>query len=526
MSLRTRLVLFAVIVAFAVIAPSALASSCQVNAPSFSDPGNALFDSGGFEFDTTDPNSGTPDVFATLGDGGANPPDGSPAGPRGLTDSWDHWGALFVGGDAEFNRYTSTDNNSCAFEDSGQQLVFPTLSIDGLDVQRKFFVSRAGLPGVRLLELVHNPRSTPVTTTVQVGDAGSADNEGDLGSDSDTAVSASSTGDTKLDASDLWGVTTSTLTDTVEETPLGHVFDGAGGADRVDFVTLTGTNPLTGSTNDNLAYRWENVAIAPGQTAAFVSYEIQEVVGNGDAVESNGLARDTAHAMERASLSSIYAGMSDGEIAAVRNWPKPQPTAAIAPLSRVDDATAVALSAAGSAASSAAGICQGASFAWDFGDGTTGTGPAPTHRFKAGAHNVRLTVTNSCGTSATATQPISVSHLRPRARLTKRLKFGGLAHGRVFVTLNSKLAATATIVGTIPPGIARHASAARISRTVLKTSATLRPGRPARVRLRLRKHAVTALRRLHSPFILTLTIRVRDVDRNSTRLVTRASVRF
>lgn len=526
MPVRTLLVAFALAVAFAVLAPSALAGTCQLNAPAFNDPGNALFDSGGFEFDTVDPNSGTPNVFATLGDGGSNPPDGAPAGPRGLTDSWDHWGALFVGGDAEFNRYTSSDSNSCAFEDSGQQLVFPTLSIDGLDVQRKFFVARGGLPGVRLLELVHNPRSTPVTTTVQVGDAGSADNEGDLGSDNDTAVSATSTGDTTLDASDLWGVTTSTLTDTVEETPLGHVFDGLGGADRVDRVTLTGTGPLTGSPNDNLAYRWENVAIAPGQTAAFMSYEIQEVVGNGDAVLSNGLAKDTAHAMESASLSSIYAGMTDGEIAAVRNWPKPHPTAAIAPLSKVNDATAVGLSAVGSAASSAAGICQGASFAWDFGDGTTGSGPAPTHRFKASAHTVRLTVTNSCGTSATAMQPISVSHLRPRARLTKRLKFGGLAHGRVFVTLNSKLTATATIVGTIPPGIARQASIARISRTVLRSSATLRPGRPAHIRLRLRKHAASALRHLHSPFILTLSIRVRDVDRNATRLVTRASVRF
>src|SRR5919198_3223906 len=166
MPLRTLLVAIALGVAFAVLAPSAFAGTCQINAPSFSDPGNALFDSGGYEYDTVDPNSGTPDVFATLGDGGANPPDGTPVGPRGLEDSWDHWGALFVGGDAAFNRYTSTNSDSCAFDDAGQQLVFPTLSIDGLDVQRKFFVGRSGLPGVRLLELIHNPRSTPVTTSV------------------------------------------------------------------------------------------------------------------------------------------------------------------------------------------------------------------------------------------------------------------------------------------------------------------------------------------------------------------------
>jgi PKD domain-containing protein len=523
MPLRTLLVASALAVVFAVLAPSALASTCQLNAPSASDPGNALFDSGGFEFDTIEPGDPAPEVFATLADGGSNPPDGAPAGPIERTDSWDHWGALFVGGDGETNRYTSTDENSCALIDAGQELVFPVVTIAGLDVQRTFFVGSKGLPGVRLVELVHNPRANPITTSIQVGDTHSEDQLGDLGSDGDTVVASSSDGNTSLGTSDLWGVTAPQLDGDPSDVSLAHVWDGRGGADQIDSVTLTGTDIVP---QDNLAYRWDNVTVGPGQTVAFLSYEIQQATEASDAALWNSFAADAARAREAAPLQEIYAGMSDQEIAAVRNWPKPQPTAAIAPLSKVDDATAVGLSAVGSAASSAAGICQGANFAWDFGDGATATGPAPSHRFKAGAHTVRLTVTNSCGTSATATQPISVSHLRPRARLTKRLKFGGLAHGRVFVTLNSKLAATATIVGTLPPGIARHASIARISRTVLKTGATLRPGRPARVRLRLRKHAVTALRRLHSPFILTLSIRVRDVDRNSTRLVTRASVRF
>jgi PKD domain len=523
MSLRTLLVAAALAVAFAVLAPSALAGTCQLNAPSASDPGNALFDSGGFEFDTIAPDDPTPEVFATLADGGSNPPDGTPAGSNERTDSWDHWGALFVGGDSEANRYTSTDENSCALIDAGQELVFPVVTIGGLDVQRTFFVGAKGLPGVRLVELLHNPRANPITTSIQVGDNHAEDQLGDLGSDGDTVVASSSDGNGSLGPSDLWGVTASQLDGDPSDASLAHVWDGRGGADQIDFVTLTGTDTVP---QDNLAYRWDNVTVAPGETVAFLSYEIQQDTEANDAIVWNALAADAARAREAAPLQEVYAGMSDQEIAAVRNWAKPAPTAAIAPLRSVSDGAAVTVSSAGSAPSSAPGICGGASYAWDFGDGTTASGTAPSHRFKAGAHTVRLTVTNSCGVSASATQPISVSHLRPRARLAKRLRFGGLAHGRVFVTLSSKLAATATIVGTIPPGIARQASIARISRTVLKTSVTVRPGRPARVRLRLRKHAANALRRLHSPFILTLSIRVRDVDRNSTRVVTRSSVRF
>jgi hypothetical protein len=523
MTSRTVLVALALGIAFGILAPSALAATCQLNAPSASDPGNALFDSGGYEFDTINPGDPTPEVFATLGDGGSNPVDGSPPGPQEREDSWDHWGALFVGGDGASNKYTSTDDNSCSVQNSGRELVFPTVTIAGLDVQRTFFVGAKGLPGVRLVELVHNPRANPITTSIQVGDTHAESGLGDLGSDEDTVVSSSSDGDASLAPSDLWGVTAGGLMGLPSDDTLAHVWDGRGGADRIDSVTLTGTDTVP---QDNLAYRWDNVTIAPGETVAFVSYEIQQATEANDLTVWNSLAADAARTREAAPLQEIYAGMSDPEIAAVRNWPKPQPTAAIAPLSRLNDGAAVTLSSAGSAASSAPGICGGASYAWDFGDGATGSGTAPSHRFKAGSHTVRLTVTNSCGASASSTQPISVSHLRPRARLARRFRFGGLASGRIFVTLSSKLAATATVVGTIPPGIARQASVARISRTVLKTSATLRPGRPARVRLRLRKHAANALRHLHSPFILTLTIRVRDVDRNSTRLVTRSSVRF
>ena len=470
MSLRTLLVAFVLALACTVLAPSALAATCRLNAPSATDPGNALFDSQGFEFDTINPDDPTPEVFATLGDGGSNPVDGTPAGPIERVDSWDHWGALFVGGDRDANRYTSNDDNSCSLQDAGRQLAF-----------------------------------------------------GDLGSDEDTVVSSSSDGDTALAPADLWGVTSSALGGPVGRDSLAHVWDGAGGADRIDAVTLTGTDAVP---QDNLAYRWDNVAIAPGDTVAYLSYEIQQASEANDAAIWNAQARDAARTREAAPPQEIFKGMSDQEIGAVRNWPRPLPSAVIAPVPGVDDSKAATLSAAGSVASSAARICGGAAFAWDFGDGATGSGPTVSHRFASGSHDVRLTVTNSCGTSATASRTIASAHIRPRARLARRLRFARLAGGRTSITLSSRLAGTATVVGTIPPGIARQASAARISRTVLRTNATLGTARPTKVRLKLRRNAVRALRRLHSPFILTLRIKVRDVDHHVAKLTQRTSVRF
>ena len=86
--------------------------------------------------------------------------------------------------------------------------------------------------------------------------------------------------------------------------------------------------------------------------------------------------------------------------------PPPANTAPTAEFTAVPSGLAVALD--GSASSDAEGAI--ASYAWDFGDGTTGVGAAPTHAYPAsGRYTVLLTVTDAGGLTATATHQVDVS---------------------------------------------------------------------------------------------------------------------
>ncbi|WP_354349101.1 PKD domain-containing protein [Pseudarthrobacter sp. PvP090] len=51
-----------------------------------------------------------------------------------------------------------------------------------------------------------------------------------------------------------------------------------------------------------------------------------------------------------------------------------------------------------------------ASYAWDFGDGTSGTGPSPSHPYATpGSYNVSLTVTDNGGATDVATHPVTTT---------------------------------------------------------------------------------------------------------------------
>ena len=82
--------------------------------------------------------------------------------------------------------------------------------------------------------------------------------------------------------------------------------------------------------------------------------------------------------------------------------------------------THLALSVDGSTSTDADGTIAG--YAWDFGDGATGTGPTATHTYAAGGtFTVALTVTDNAGATATTSQAVTVTapaNLPPTAAFT------------------------------------------------------------------------------------------------------------
>ncbi len=324
--MRTRQLARAGAVVMAATAALVVVPQSPASAETCGDDGvTRLFDPAGQYFDFTDGGL-TPDrsrPFAALYDSGGNGPTGSPPGPRANNDAFDRWGALFVGGTGLFDMYFSATNDSCASEEGGAERVYPVVTLHGLQVQRKLYVrpsaQTGGLPGVRILDLLTNNGATAVTTSVQVGDL--ADNyAAGLGSDENTAVRASSSGDLTAAAGDTWFVTSDHTGITGNSDPaLAFVVDGPGALTPASTIQVGGGSVAT--PEDNLIWRHQ-VTIAPGETVALMSFVVQADAATSatQAVEADALAASRARAYLAAPADQLYTGMSAAEIAALRNW--------------------------------------------------------------------------------------------------------------------------------------------------------------------------------------------------------------
>lgn len=103
--------------------------------------------------------------------------------------------------------------------------------LKGLEVSRKVFVPTTE-DWARYLEILHNPTTSPITAKVWVG--------GDLGSDSDTVILATSDGDTTFETTDRW-LATDDNCDGCGDPSLAHVFDGDG-RESIDYADIDEDN--------------------------------------------------------------------------------------------------------------------------------------------------------------------------------------------------------------------------------------------------------------------------------------------
>ncbi len=102
--------------------------------------------------------------------------------------------------------------------------------------------------------------------------------------------------------------------------------------------------------------------------------------------------------------------------------------------------TATPVSFNGSASYDPDGTVVG--YAWDFGDGSTGSGPTPSHAYSiAGIYDVRLNVTDNSGSTAVSTQIVTITDRPPVVTITQTA-----------TTATSGQAVIITITGTDPDG--------------------------------------------------------------------------
>jgi len=195
-----------------------------------------------------------------------------------------------------FNKTLAAPTTECPGAGmTNRQVVFPTMTSGTLELSRKVYVPDSD-SFARWFNSVKNTGSTPATVTLVTAN--------NLGSDSNTAVVTSSSGDSVADVADTWVTSFQNYSGTTSsDVRLGHVLQGPGAP-----VPLAGINFVSGDDNPYWGY---TVTIPPGETAGFLNF----------AVGQPSKAAAAAKAQELASLpAAARQCLTTTELSTIKNF--------------------------------------------------------------------------------------------------------------------------------------------------------------------------------------------------------------
>lgn len=174
-----------------------------------------------------------------------------------LSDAFDGYNGLCVGGPCGQGGVSYTHRGSPTPECGGRQYVFNPQVVGNLTVSRKFFVPTSDT-FARWLDVVTNNGGAPQTVVLATAN--------NLGSDTETRIDTSSSGDTAVDVTDTWVTTYQDYDNQGQSTDprLGHVFQGPGAS-----VGLAAISFADGNGTPSWQYSFN---LDPGQTAIIMSF--------------------------------------------------------------------------------------------------------------------------------------------------------------------------------------------------------------------------------------------------------------
>lgn len=159
-------------------------------------------------------------------------------------------------GNASFTIYNQNGPASLDASCENRQVVLPVQVMGAISAQRKVFVP-ANDEFARWLNIFTNTSNAPVSFNMIVAN--------NLGSDSNTQVVSSSSGDAAAAASDYWVTSFQGFSGTTSSDPrLGHVFGGPGAP-----TPMAGINFVNGDDNPTWFYA---LTLAPGETKIIANF--------------------------------------------------------------------------------------------------------------------------------------------------------------------------------------------------------------------------------------------------------------